>query len=204
MKKSQIQLLKRAGAAAEKATKEENDQRLADVEDDFQSLDNALHDRETLLERLADTDKEIQQLAGKFNLIWSDGKLTPKHAKLGSKGEMIPVPKPGQVRVTSHVRKRPRKAAGRRAGAGQRAAKTVAANKQPLATHVLRYMAENPGSHSATEIAAAVKKAGYQTHAKNFRGVIQQCMHHSNLFRRFGRDMWGLSSVGAVAKRDLD
>ena len=90
-----------------------------------------------------------------------------------------------------------RKRAGRPAGR-QKAAKKVSKRRKgrkgkPLTDYIQRVLAKKSDGMRVKEVAAAVKKAGYETRSKDFYGIVATALRDDKQFKRLARVVYALA-----------
>lgn len=78
------------------------------------------------------------------------------------------------------------KAGKKRAGGGRRPA------GEDLSTYIANALTAAKGPLGISDIAAAVKKAGYNTSSANFKGIVAMRLSTNNRFKRVARGSYAL------------
>ena len=144
----------------------------------MKALDKIQSERKKLLVRLAALDEEIAAVAGGGTTQRREKKKAKKAVKTRGPGRPKGVrtaKKAKKAKVAKVVRRR-RRATGK-----------------PLTEYLQQALAGAKKGMRTTELVAAVTKAGYVSHSKNFYAVVAMGLRDMKVFRRLGRGIYGLA-----------
>ncbi len=74
-----------------------------------------------------------------------------------------------------------------------RGARRSRATGKPLAEYISSILSKSRRPVRARDVAAAVVKAGYPTHSKNFYGIVAAALRDESRFKRTGRGLYKLA-----------
>ena len=147
----------------------------------MKALDKIQSERKKLLVRLAALDEEIAAVAG--------GGTTQRRAKRTAK-KAVKTRGPGRPKGVRTAKKAKK---AKKAKVAKVVRRRRRATGKPLTEYLQDALAGAKKGMRTTELVAAVTKAGYVSHSKNFYAVVAMGLRDMKVFRRLGRGIYGLA-----------